>query len=101
MDKLQFVYVSDRVDVVRCKDCKHCYSLAVAKSKSSIWPEPSRPLAGITLPLGQSYLATDPMTPYDGSGDGSFFCEAFDMEFYAPHYDAATYYCADGERREG
>ena len=23
MDKLQFVYVSDRVEVVRCRDCKH------------------------------------------------------------------------------
>lgn len=23
MDKLQFVYTSDRVDVVRCKDCKY------------------------------------------------------------------------------
>ena len=72
MDKLQFVYVSDRVDVVRCKDCKHCYSLT----------------------------ETDPMTPYDGSGDGSFYCEAFDMEFYAPRYRAGEYYCAEGERRE-
>lgn len=25
MDKLQFVYVSDCVEVVRCKDCKHCF----------------------------------------------------------------------------
>lgn len=23
MDKLQFVYISDRVDVVRCKDCEY------------------------------------------------------------------------------
>lgn len=23
MDKLQFVYVSDYVNVVRCRDCKH------------------------------------------------------------------------------
>ena len=23
MDKLQFVYVSDRVEVIRCRDCKH------------------------------------------------------------------------------
>lgn len=31
----------------------------------------------------------------------SFECSAWDTEFYAPTYDAATYYCADGERRDG
>lgn len=65
------VKTSDRVDVVRCKDCRHCFELS----------------------------ATDPMTPYCGGADG-FFCEAFDMDFYTPHYDAGKYYCADGERRE-
>jgi len=34
-------------------------------------------------------------------GDGhSFECVRNDMEFYAPTYDAATYYCADAERRD-
>ena len=32
----------------------------------------------------------------DGIG---FHCQAWDTEFYAPHYDVATYYCADGKRR--
>ena len=30
----------------------------------------------------------------------SFECAAWDMDFYAPHYSAETYYCADGERRD-
>lgn len=61
---------SDRVDVVRCKDCVYCFELA----------------------------ATDPLTPYKGGKDG-FYCEAFDMDFYMPAYNAATYYCADGKAR--
>ena len=65
------VKTSDRVDVVRCKDCKHCFELA----------------------------DVDPMLPYHGGGNG-FFCEAFDMDFYTPAYDAAKYYCADGEGRD-
>lgn len=64
------VRTSDCVYVVHCKDCSHCFELA----------------------------ATDPITPYKGGKDG-FFCEAFDMDFYAPVYNAATYYCADGEWR--
>ena len=61
----------DHIDVVRCKDCEHCYDLS----------------------------AKDPMEPYSGAGDGSFYCAEFDMDFYAPRYSAATYYCADGKRR--
>jgi len=30
----------------------------------------------------------------------SFRCYSWDMDLYAPQYDAATFYCADGERRE-
>lgn len=30
---------------------------------------------------------------------GDFYCEVTDTDFYYPHYDAATYYCADGTRR--
>ena len=52
---------SDRVDIVRCKDCEHCRVLN------------------------------------DGA---SFECAEWEMDFYAPRYDAATYYCADGKRRE-
>lgn len=60
MCKLQFVYTSDHIDVVRCKDCEHCRLL----------------------------------------NDGiSFECMELEMDFYAPHYSAATYYCADGKRR--
>ena len=55
--------------VIHCKDCANCFSLE----------------------------AVDPMRPYDGSGDGSFYCAAFDMDFYAPRYNAATYFCADAE----
>ena len=29
-----------------------------------------------------------------------FYCSAWHTDFYAPHYDAATYYCADGIRRD-
>lgn len=29
----------------------------------------------------------------------SFECMTFEMDFYAPTYSAATYYCADGKRR--
>jgi len=57
--------------IVRCKDCRNCYKLA----------------------------NSDPMEPYDGSGDGSFYCTAFDMDFYAPQYHAASFYCADGAPR--
>lgn len=38
--KLQFVYVSDMVNVVRCKDCVHCFS-----------------------------MESDPLTPYDGESE--------------------------------
>ena len=31
----------------------------------------------------------------------SFTCNADEMDYYAPTYDAATYYCADGKRRRG
>ena len=57
---------------IYCSDCKHCFDLKNA----------------------------DPMTPYSGNGDGSFFCTSFDMDFYAPRYRAEAFYCADGERRE-
>lgn len=30
----------------------------------------------------------------------SFRCYSWDMDLYAPQYDAETFYCADGERRE-
>ena len=30
-----------------------------------------------------------------------FYCYKFDLIFYRPHYDRATWYCADGERRRG
>ncbi|MBQ3478172.1 MAG: hypothetical protein IJH25_08380 [Clostridia bacterium] len=30
----------------------------------------------------------------------SFECTAWEMDFYAPTYNAATYYCADGKRKE-
>ena len=29
----------------------------------------------------------------------SFECTSWEMDFYAPTYNAATYYCADGKRR--
>lgn len=29
----------------------------------------------------------------------SFECTNHEVDYYAPHYDAATYYCADGKRR--
>ena len=63
---------SDRVDVVRCKYCMNCFDLG----------------------------RTDPMTPYSGRGDGSFYCLGWDMELCAPYYSAETFFCADGKRRE-
>ena len=33
--------------------------------------------------------------------DQGFYCEAWDTDFFTPTYDAATYYCADGIRRDG
>ena len=36
------------------------------------------------------------MVPYSGTGDGSFHCAGFDMDFYAPDYRAETWFCADG-----
>lgn len=30
----------------------------------------------------------------------SFECKEWEMDFYAPRYDASTYYCGDGKRRE-
>lgn len=59
-------------DVVKCQHCVHCYSTA---------PE-------------------DPRPPWTG-GDGAFYCEVWDTEFYTPRYNARTYFCADGKRREG
>ena len=29
-----------------------------------------------------------------------FYCEEWDMDFYGAEYDPATYYCADGKRKE-
>lgn len=51
--ELRITKTSDRVDVVRCRDCGHCFSLANA----------------------------DPMEPYNGDGHG-FYCEAFGIDFY-------------------
>ena len=31
----------------------------------------------------------------------SFTCNKDEIDYYAPTYDAATYYCADGKRRSG
>lgn len=61
----------DAVCVIRCKDCGHCFELA----------------------------ATDPLTPYHGGKEG-FYCEAWDTDFYAPHYNPETYYCADAKPRD-
>ena len=58
--------------IVLCKDCSRCFDLD----------------------------GKDPMTPYSGKGDGSFYCSAWDMDLHAPHYHADTYFCADGKRRE-
>ena len=41
----------------------------------------------------------DPMRPYSGTGDGSFFCVDFDMDFYAPEYRAETFFCKNGRPR--
>lgn len=30
----------------------------------------------------------------------SFTCHENELDYYAPHYDADTFFCADGERRE-
>ena len=30
----------------------------------------------------------------------SFECQEWEMAFYAPTYNAATFYCADGKRRD-
>lgn len=30
----------------------------------------------------------------------SFECTSWEIDFYAPEYSAATYYCADGKRRD-
>ena len=38
----------------------------------------------------------NPRVPYSGTGDGSFHCAKFDMDFYAPDYRAETWFCADG-----
>lgn len=58
--------------IVLCKDCEHCFELD----------------------------GKDPMTPYSGKGDGSFYCQEWDMDLYAPHYHADTYFCANGKRRD-
>lgn len=62
---------ADTEKITRCMNCAHCFDL-----------EP-----------------VDPMKPYSGTGDGSFFCMEFDMDFYAPHYRAETFYCKDGTPR--
>lgn len=31
----------------------------------------------------------------------SFSCQESEMDYYAPTYSAATYYCVDGKRRDG
>lgn len=71
-DLLNGVPAVDAAPVVRCADCVHCCDLK----------------------------DVGPMEPYSGDGDGSFFCDCFDMDFYAPRYRAETYFCADGERRK-
>lgn len=57
--------------VVRCCGCEHCYELKEC----------------------------DPMEPYHGENKDGFFCAMFGMVFYAPHYSAEKYYCADGKAR--
>lgn len=42
----------------------------------------------------------DPRVPYSGTGDGSFYCAGWDMEFYAPEYTAETFFCGDAVERE-
>ena len=68
---MTFERTSDMIAVVKCKDCAECYDLG----------------------------SVDPMTPYSGKGDGSFYCGEMEMYFYAPHYMAEAWYCADGVRR--
>jgi len=58
--------------LITCARCAHCFELA----------------------------DTDPMTPWNGGAEG-FYCEAWDMDLYAPHYDARTFFCGDAKPREG
>lgn len=57
---------------IHCAECKYCYMLP------GDWPK----------------------VPYNDTGDGSFHCDFWDMEFYAPRYRAETYFCGDAEERE-
>jgi hypothetical protein len=75
LDVLQIIRDMPEVetpDVVRCAECASCYRLT----------------------------PVDPMIPHDGTGDPSFYCERFQMDFYAPRYNANTYFCAEGVRRK-
>ena len=58
--------------VIRCMNCAKCFDLDDA----------------------------DPRPEYSGTGDGSFYCAGWDMEFYAPEYTAETFYCGDAVERE-
>lgn len=60
-----------RPDIVSCAQCVHCYRLT----------------------------PVDPMIPHDGTGDPSFYCECFDVEFCAPKFDVNTFYCYRGVNR--
>lgn len=36
---------------------------------------------------------------YQIDDDGSFYCDAWDTDFFAPTYSAETFYCADAETK--
>lgn len=73
MDTLKAQSPINITSVVYCKDCDNCFELA----------------------------ETDPLIPYQHrDGADGFFCTEFDMDFYTPHYNAATFFCADGKRRD-
>ena len=64
--------VVDAEHVVHCKDCKHCCNIK----------------------------DVDPMEPWDGSCGDGFYCLENELDYYSTRYNAKTYFCGDGKKRE-
>lgn len=60
----------EQAPAIRCEGCKHCMKIS------------------------------NPPEAWDGSGDGSFMCDSWEADFYAPTYTAQTYFCGDYKPRE-
>lgn len=100
-------YAEDALALLKAQGERETTS-SVSPKESGRRPHPSAPGALTPSPEGKAREAQGAVVRCRECrhcrllNDGvSFECKELEMDFYAPQYDAATYYCADGERRDG